>query len=258
MVGALVVVGGGVLFLQHQRAVQLRSELSERRRQQAEVAQLRRENQQLAAQGVSPEELAALSDDHASLLRIRQEIDALKNRPPAPTATATQPPAVRLVPANEWKNAGRATASATVETFLWAATHGDVDALIGMLDFRTGEAGDKLEALFANLPADVRGRYGTPARMFATLLAARMASTVKAMAVVSQSEIDPGSSNRKTAVLRVRYENADGPQKDVAIFLTRDAGDWRFIVTGPAVVDYTKPLTAAAAPALASEPKTGG
>ena len=258
MVGALIVVGGGVLFLQHQRVAQLRSELGELRRQQEEVAQLRRENQQLAVQGVSAEQMAALRDDHTSLLRMRREIDAIKNRPPAPTIAATQPLTVRLIPANEWKNAGRATASASVESFLWAATHGDIDAIVGMLDFRTAGAGSKLVELFDGLPADVRGRFGTPEKMFATLLADKMASTVKAMAVVSQSESDPGSSSRQTAVLDVRYENTDGQQRVQPILLIRDAGEWRFIVTGSAVVDYTQMLTGAAAPMPASEPKTGG
>ena len=258
MVGALVVVGGGVLFLQRQRAAQLRSELGELRRQQEEVAQLRRENQQLSAQGASPGELAALRDDHASLSRMRREIDAIKSRPPSPTMAATQPPPVRLIPANEWKNAGRATASASVESFLWAATHGDIDALVGMLDFRTAGAGSKLVELFDGLPADVRGRFGTPEKMFATLLADKMASTVRAMAVVSQSQSSPDPSNRQAALLRVRYENADGQQRDQSVLLARDAGEWRFIVTGSAVVDYTQMLTGAAAPMPASEPKPGG
>ncbi len=251
-VGALVVVGGGVLFLQHQKAILLRIELDELRRQQAEVAHLRRENQHLSAQAVSAEGLATLRDDHASLLRMRQEIDAIKSRPTALPATATQPPAIRLVPANEWRNAGRATESAAVESLLWAATHGDVDALIGMLDFQRGEAGSKLVELFDGLPAGVRGRFGTPEKMFATLLAEKMASTVKAMAVISPSESGPDPSNRQTALLRVRYENADGRQRDQSILLTRDSGGWRFIVTGPDVEAYTKPLTGAAAPAPAN------
>jgi hypothetical protein len=257
-VGVLVVAGGSALFLQHQTAVQLRAELSELRREQAEIAQLRRENQQLAAQGASPEELAALRADHASLLQMRHEIDALKSRPPTPAVAATPPPPVRLVPAGEWRNAGRATASATIESFLWAATHGDVDALLGMLEFQNGEAGGKLDELFASLPADARERYGNPQRMFAASVAAKMTSTVKAMAVVAQSESDPSSSTRQMAVLRIRYADAGGQQKDQPIMLTRDAGGWRFIVTGTAVVDYTRELTGAAAPAPVTEPKTGG
>jgi hypothetical protein len=247
MVGAFAVVGGGVLFFQHQKAVLLRLELDELRHQREEVAQLRRENQQLAAQGVSPAELAALRDDHASLRRMRQEIDAIKSRPPAPAAGEAPSPAVRLVPANEWQNAGRATAAASVESFLWAATHGDIDALIGMLDFQRGESRGKLEELFNGLPADVRERFGTPEKMFATLLAEKMASNVKAMAVIPLSESDPDPSNRQLALLRVHYENFDGRQRDQPIILTRDSGGWRFIVTGTAVEDYTRELTGAAA-----------
>ena len=252
MVGALAVAGGGVLFLQHQKAVLLHIKLDEFRHQREEVAQLRRENQQLSAQAVSPAELAALRDDHASLRRMRQEIDAIKSRPPPPAAGETQPPAIRLVPANEWQNAGRATAAASVESFLWAATHGDIDALVGMLDFRTAGAGHKLDEVFAGLPADVRERFGTPEKMFATLLAEKMASSVKAMAVIAESDSVPDPSNRQMAALSVRYENADGRQRDQAITLTRDAGEWRFIVTGTAVEDYTRQLTEAAAPTPAN------
>jgi hypothetical protein len=72
------------------------------------------------------------------------------------------------------------------------------------------------------------------------------------MAVIAESDSVPDPSNRQMAALSVRYENADGRQRDQAITLTRDAGEWRFIVTGTAVEDYTRQLTEAAAPTPAN------
>jgi len=195
-----------------------------------------------------------LRDDHEAIRRLHSEIDDLKNRPiaPAPVAPASS---VVLVPASAWKNAGRATPTAAFESVLWAATHGEVDALIGMLDFRAGGADRKLEELFAGLPAEVRAQYGSPEKMFATLLAAQIPPAVAAMGVVPQE--DPGAKN--VTKIDVRLEGLRGRQKDMTYGFVRYPDGWRFAVLGVMVASYAQLLpSATATPASASEPKTGG
>jgi len=245
---------GVVLLVQRQTATRLRGEADDLRRQNRILANLRAEHQHLAGQQIPADELQGLRDDHEAIPRLRSEIDTLKNRPTAP-APAAPAESISLVPASAWKNAGRATPAAAFESVLWAATHGDIDALIGMLDFRAGGADRKLEELFAGLPAEVRAQYGSPGKMFATLLAAQISPAVAAMGVVPQE--DPGARN--ATKINVRLESPGGRPKEMTYVFVRYPDGWRFVVPNVMVASYAQLLPGAtAAPATASEPKTGG
>jgi hypothetical protein len=245
---------GVVLLVQRQTATRLRAEADDLRRQHRILASLRAERALLTGQQIPTDELQRLRDDHEAIPRLHSEVDDLKNRPiaPAPVAPASS---VVLVPASAWKNAGRATPTAAFESVLWAATHGDIDALIGMLDFRAGGADRKLEELFAGLPAEVRAQYGSPEKMFATLLATQISPAVAAMGVFPQE--DPGAKNATKIV--VHLEGPEGRQKDMTYGFVRYPDGWRFFVQSLMVASYAQLLpSATAAPASASEPKTGG
>ena len=245
---------GVVVLVQRQTATRLRAEADDLRRQNRTLADLRAEHERLSGQQIPADELQRLRDDHEAIRRLHSEIDDLKNRPiaPAPVAPASS---VVLVPASAWKNAGRATPAAAFESVLWAATHGDVDALIGMLDFRAGGADRKLEELFAGLPAEVRAQYGSPEKMFATLLAGQIPPAVAAMGVVPQE--DPGAKN--VSKINVHLEGPGGRQKDMTYGFVRYPDGWRFAILSVMVASYAQLLpSATAAPASASEPKTGG
>ena len=244
---------GVVLLVQRQTATRLRAEADDLRRQGRILADLRAEHERFSGQQIPADELQRLRDDHEAIRRLHSEVDDLKNRPIAPTPVAPASSVV-LVPASAWKNAGRATPAAAFESVLWAATHGDIDALIGMLDFRAGGADRKLEELFAGLPAEVRAQYGSPEKMFATLLAGQISPAVAAMGVVPQE--DPGAKN--VTKINVRLEGPRGP-KEMTYGFVRYPDGWRFAILGVMVASYAQLLpSATAAPASASEPKTGG
>jgi hypothetical protein len=244
---------GVVLLVQRQSTMRLRAEADDLRRQNRTLADLRAEHERFSGQQIPADELQRLRDDHEAIRRLHSEVDDLKNRPiaPAPVAPASS---VVLVPASAWKNAGRATPAAAFESVLWAATHGDIDALIGMLDFRAGGADRKLEEVFAGLPAEVRAQYGSPEKMFATLLAGQISPAVAAMGVVPQE--DPGAKN--ATKINVRLEGPRGP-KEMTYDFVRYPDGWRFAILGVMVASYAQLLpSATAAQASASEPKTGG
>jgi len=235
---------GVVLLVQRQTAMRLRGEADDLRRQNRILANLRAEHQHLAGQQIPADELQRLRDDHEALRRLRNEIDDFKNRPmaPAPVASADS---LSLVPASAWKNAGRATPAAAFESILWAATHGEIDALAGMLDFRASGADRKLEELFAGLPAEVRAQYGSPEKLFATLLAAQIPPAVAAMGVVPQE--DPGARN--ATKINVRLEGLEGRQKDMTYGFVRYPDGWRFAVLSVMVASYAQLLTGTSTPA---------
>jgi hypothetical protein len=80
IVVAATVTCAAVLALQRQEQTVLRSEKELLRDQARELAQVRAENERLKAQQIPASELARLRADHTELVRLRAEIDALKQR----------------------------------------------------------------------------------------------------------------------------------------------------------------------------------
>ena len=76
----LALVAGAALLLQRHATEALRSELALLRDENREVARLRAEQQCLKAAEVPAAELERLCADHAALIRLRAEINRLKNR----------------------------------------------------------------------------------------------------------------------------------------------------------------------------------
>lgn len=76
----LLVVIALVLARQWQVGVELQGEVAKARASEAELAKLRLENQRLTASRVSSEELENLRADHAAIARLRDELNALKER----------------------------------------------------------------------------------------------------------------------------------------------------------------------------------
>jgi Tfp pilus assembly protein PilN len=75
------VVGGGlVLFSQRQDTIRLQGERDRVRMQQEDVVRLQSENRRLKERQPTAAELQALRADHVALLRLRAELDALKQK----------------------------------------------------------------------------------------------------------------------------------------------------------------------------------
>jgi hypothetical protein len=235
------------LLLQRQAATRLRDEIDDLRRQTRILASLRAERALLAGQQAPAEELQRLRDDHDALIRLRQEIELLKRRQESvalPKATTPSQPAIRLL-ARDWTNAGRATPPAAFESMLWAATHGDIDALTGMLDFQQSRS--QLEALFAGLSAESRARYGSAEKVFATLLASQISSAVGAMSMIPQGK--PDRADAEAIRLMARLESPDGSQQRIRSYIFFHTADgWRMLVQ-PGMVESCATLLTGATPA---------
>jgi hypothetical protein len=244
LLAAGLAILGMVLLVQRQTAARLRDEADDLRRQNRILASLRAEHALLAGQQAPAEELQRLRDDHAALIRLRQEIELLKSRqenvaPPA----SSQPP--KLLLARDWTNAGRATPPAAFESMLWAATHGDIDALAGMVDFQQSRS--QLEALFAGLSAESRARYGSAEKVFATLLASQISSAVGAMSMIPQGK--PDRADAEAIRLMARLESPDGSQQRIRSYIFFHTADgWRMLVQ-PGMVESCATLLNGATPA---------
>src|SRR5260221_11537878 len=76
---ALALVAGAVLLLQRQSAAQLREEIALLREEHRGIARLRAENQRLLAAQLPEAELERLRSDRAAVVRLRGEIEKVKN-----------------------------------------------------------------------------------------------------------------------------------------------------------------------------------
>lgn len=217
----------------------LQYQLDQSRSEQREVARLRLEQQQLAAAQPSAAEIDARRADHEAMDRMKTEISRLRARlavaplehPVLNRARPTVPPPLA---ADQWKNAGRATPAATLETALWAASGGDIDTLAGLLSL-DAHSREKAQALFSGLPAATQNKYHSAERLIA-LLATQDVPT-ESMQIIGQMSVA-----RDQVALRVRLQNLDGPAKFTTLRLQQAKDEWQLVVPEKAVDRYAASL----------------
>jgi hypothetical protein len=134
-----------------------------------------------------------------------------------------------MTPVLKLGNAGRATARGAFETQLWAARTGDIalEASAITLD-DAGRA--RLEALAAELPADMRAEYDTPEKLMAYMLAGSP-HPVGGMQVLGEVDTDAND-----ATLQTEWQHVDDAvvhQSDVT--LVQGADGWKMLVPDPLV-----------------------
>jgi len=147
-----VVIGGLVasLVVQHQSLARLRED---NRSLQQQVEELRDAKNQLAQVAVDQDELAKRQRDQSELLRLRgevgvlrrqtKELDALEASLKTQSAGTVETAATAdYWPRDSWAFAGYASPDAALQTFVWAASEGDLKTLLGSV---TGEAQKRTE-----------------------------------------------------------------------------------------------------------------
>ena len=214
-------VSGAALLLQRQAAEGLRAEIALLREENRELVRLRAENRRLVAAQVSAAELARLRDDRAAVERLRAEVDAVKDHTDA-LAREAELAARPLIPAAEWRNAGRATPAATVETLLWTAANHDAATLASLLAF-DARLRPTVGAFFEALPETLRTRYGTPERLCAEFMA-------RDLAAAAMRIIDERSAGADDATLVVRLRNSEGFTRVSPFALRRSDAGWQLLV----------------------------
>ncbi|MSU66376.1 MAG: hypothetical protein EXS38_09815 [Opitutus sp.] len=189
----------------------------------------REEHERLRRREPFPDELLSLRRDAAELAGLRREMadreqfTATGGRSAAVTAGGTVPfPEAQWVPAASWKNVGRATAQAALQTVLWAAAAGEPSALREVLGFSSNAPGaaKKLGASQPELPrASDPESEGRPV--------ARLAGQIGAAAVQLLAEQNQGFDH---TVVYLAVKSAGGEIKAIYLQLHRDASGWRVMV----------------------------
>ena len=223
---ALALVVGAAWWLRRQSAAELRGEIALLQDEHRELAQVKADHRRLVAAQVSEAELARLRADRAAVVRLRGEIENLRagaEQKERALARAALP----LIAASEWKNAGRATPAATVETLLWAESRRDIDALAAMVAF-DASLRPMVDRFFAVLPESRRTAAGSVEHLVAEFIAKD--TPPSAMRIAEEKTVETDG-----ATLVVQLKNQVGVVFEVPMTLQRRDDGWRLAVPPEAV-----------------------
>jgi hypothetical protein len=246
IVTALVVAGSAGLFWQQLTNAHLRRQIVEltttadqgERRQlataQASIAKLE------ASEAENQAELAKVHDELADFKRRAQALATAraKRRPTGGGDNGDSLPALQspMTPIESGKNEGLASATSSFRSAAAAIAQGNIDLLATMIGF-TPDGRRELDEFFAKLPPETRAQFGSPEKVFATLMAARLPE-IESVGVVSETPEGPD-----TELLRMRMQNASGRQWDDTFTFQRGANGWLARISDRTVDSYLKTLS---------------
>jgi hypothetical protein len=239
VLAAGLTIGGTAFAVRHAETARLRAELAEQRGEEVKLARAQEEHARLLAGSLALEPLAAMGAEQTELIRLQHEIAWFRQaaEKPAPAPGPSVP-----IPAGAWKNVGRGTPAATLETALWAAAGGEVDQLASTLELDRGGK-QMIEARFRALPLVSQEEYGPPERLAAYF-------TTKDVPLGTMEILEQKRTGPDDATMVVRLQAPDGKSKDVALALHQGDDGWRLKVPVAAMMNYLRIITrAASAPA---------
>lgn len=177
------------------------------------------------------------TSERAELTRLRAEVAQLKTQTQNLARVVGQPsPAasLNLTPASGWKNAGKDTPIAAAESFMWAASSGELDVLAKSIVLDPA-ARERAAEILARLPEASRALYDTPEKLIALFLARE--GDARAMQILGESTAG------NDALVNMRLQKDDGKTKEEGYQFRRTSDGWRLVVPAKAVDKFGKKLT---------------
>ncbi len=248
-IGAAVLFAGVAgVFLQRQDNAELRRDVATLRAQNRELTQLRTENERLAQ---------AHSDDAAELTRLRADLAADKNRPPAVSLAPAAVPksgipteklslAMGMKSATEFARTNHSTPRNALETLLSATNDGDSATLTGSFVL-SPEARRQAGELFAHLSEAQRAQYGSPEQMLALLLAG--STPVAGVQVMNQhvgasgADFAPSAANDPSyQTLHVQRQYTDGRVREQDMIFHQTSDGWMWLPPAGVVAKMSEVL----------------
>jgi hypothetical protein len=175
------------------------------------------------------------NDDAEELARLRLRIAQLKGRPEGVVDSA-------MIPREAWRNVGRATPAAALETLMWAHSVHDMDAVADSYAFSEGSK-RIIDAWFAGLNENVRAKFGTPERLLAPLLrplSGDQTDPVVAYQVIDQQG-DLGSNDVKIPFWVQLSSGQERQAENGSTEFINSAEGWKKYARGPATeADFEK------------------
>jgi RNA polymerase sigma factor (sigma-70 family) len=214
IVSAIVMAGLATVAVEGRANLKLRAEMEALRCSSQVIARLRSENQ---SANLTLQKLESNNPEADEVARLQRRIAVLKARPDGVTD-------VLMKPAAEWRNAGRATPAEAMETGLWAAKAGDLDAFAGGYVYSDNTKA-RMKACFEELSDSAQARYRTPERFFHEL---EMAMIQQAMPEAFQvlEEKREFDKPEGTVVLEIWFRGPAGDERLTTARFQRDHAGW--------------------------------
>ncbi|MFT3782181.1 MAG: hypothetical protein QM790_09215 [Nibricoccus sp.] len=234
---ALVLVAGvGCGFAwQKQRATQLRAEQAQLKLRAAERLELERMRQRYRADEIPAEDLNKLQSEAAEASALRDRITRLKAAlTPSPTKSAESPKKQE-----RWHNAGMATPGDTLQSVIWAATGGEVDALVAMLAYAP-DTKAAVEAWYASIPPESRALFPTAEKLAATMISARLPTSLSGAEVIEQVGGSGDFVDARVKLKRPSRTNEPPREREVTFRFQRFGSDWHLVVPDSVVGEFVK------------------
>jgi DNA-binding Lrp family transcriptional regulator len=220
--GALIVTltaGSIGLIFQHRSNSIAQAEIERLRPQAQAVAQLRAENAHLTVS------LGLAADEHAELLRLRQEVDDLSHKlsqvtpGEASPASGSWSTAVNA-PILATGNVGNGTPQSGIQTMYWAIHNLNAEAFAQTLYLGSAQA--DWDTAFANLTEAERQQFGSPAMIIAQEFLSNP-SALKQIIAMQVLQIERQDDDN--VILRVNLQDVTGKiREDITLFHHSDAG----------------------------------
>ena len=238
----------GAILMQRQAIAKLRGEVAGLRTDLRQMAKPRADAPEASRPQVQSEvatDSGAAAEQRAEIAKLRADIKALTSttqeaarqaQAATQVARGESPIPVKLIPSSEWKNAGRATVGAAVETVLWAAAGGDVEVLTNSIQLDES-ARTKAAALVARRPDATRAEYGSPEKLIALFLA-KDAASATGVQILGQRDL-----SADVVGVRVRVGNDEGKTKEQNFGFRRASDGLRLIINDPVVDKYARQLS---------------
>lgn len=131
-----------------------------------------------------------------------------------------------FLPGKEWKNVGNETAANALETFLWAATNGEIEKLSELIRFVKPPA---LEKLFGSLSEDSRTRYGTNEKVAALMYAGTTGEAIELR------EIKTFNTSPTGVVLTAVFVGTEGKIFAQVFWVSQRPAGWQIMEHGHTV-----------------------
>ncbi len=178
---------------------------------------------------------------------LRQRVATLRRDRAMADAASRPPPGIEDVKrtAAEWRDRGDDSAAAMLETLLWASAGGDVARVRSLVKLDPAAVAEA-DALWAELPDEVRPMFQDPLDLVATLTAV---SVPLGTAKLWGSGEYAGTPEPDDLYALLEVAPAEGKSRRILVFLGPEApaGDsraWRISVPASAVAGYRAMLTA--------------
>ncbi len=213
----------------HRTAEQLRGENEVLEAKSRELAAEKRRQEDLAKRAPSAQELERLQNDRAKLAALKASAaPAAEKTSPVQAAQSAFAPRIvsgqNLSPADQWKNAGRATPQAVIETYCWAIRTGNVEALAQCIVLDS-EVHEKVTRSLEGYPGGKE--KPTAVQLVASALVARN-KTLQGLGIG-----DLQAAGVDHVVARARLDHNQGRIREYELSLRRTAEGWVHVVSDP-------------------------